>query len=87
MYFYFDFFYQIRKKSPWLAGLKYLITFVGRLGDYPVLVCVALVQPKLDLFDVGRHVLVVNRLEVNLPLVGVTVQLAFLPKVVRHVAE
>ena len=52
----------------------------------PVWIGVALVQLELHLADVRAHVLVVEGLDVDRPLVGVAVALALLPKVATDAA-
>ena len=61
--------------------------FVGRLGHDSVLVGVALAQPELDLFDVGRHVFVVDRLHIHPPVMSMAVEFTLLPEVVGDIAK
>ena len=59
---------------------------IRRLCEYPDGLLVALVQPELDLLDVVGHVLVLEGLEVDGPLVRVPVRVPLLAEVLAVVA-
>lgn len=59
---------------------------IRRLRHDPVRIGVALVEFEVNLLNVSGHVLVGVWLHINSPLMGMSVLLAFLAEVTRHVA-
>ena len=69
------------KLSP--ASLRHL---VGWLGHCPVSIGVTVVQLEVDFLHVGRHVLILVRLEVDRPLMSMAVLLSLLAKVFTNIS-